>query len=189
MHHFNRYSSHGFHHFTSHLRAISRRMESTERPYIEDILDKYSSMRNLTVLALGSSYWTPPPEALAQLISAGDLDARETHRYGNIQGDINLRELLLSDLHRRGLDRSDMDVLITPGANQAFTNVFLSLVDDGDHSGSYIYVYIDMRLVIRICVYLHAFSDTRTVLFQSEACSSIMRIEYSCLPIQLRFET
>jgi aspartate/methionine/tyrosine aminotransferase len=112
-------------------------MEATERPYIEDVLDKYSSMTNLTVLALGSSYWTPPTEALDRLISSNDIQAREMHRYGNIQGDPKLREAILVDLHRRGLDRTDMDVLITPGANQAFTNAFLSLVDEGDHTGKH----------------------------------------------------
>lgn len=40
------------------------RMEGTENPYIEDVLDKYSSLPNLTMMALGSSYWGPPADAL-----------------------------------------------------------------------------------------------------------------------------
>ena len=42
-------------------------MESTERPYIEDVLEAYSSVPNLTMMALGSSYWGPPDAALKLL--------------------------------------------------------------------------------------------------------------------------
>ena len=43
---------------------MAERMSATEDPYIEDVLEKYSSIPNLTMMALGSSYWEPPAEAL-----------------------------------------------------------------------------------------------------------------------------
>ena len=43
------------------------RMEGTENPYIEDVLESYSSLPNLTMMALGSSYWGPPAEALQRV--------------------------------------------------------------------------------------------------------------------------
>ena len=46
---------------------MSERMSATENPYIEDVLEKYSSIPNLTMMALGSSYWEPPAEALQTL--------------------------------------------------------------------------------------------------------------------------
>ena len=48
---------------------MSKRMSATESPYIEDVLEKYSSIPNLTMMALGSSYWQPPAEALQMLQS------------------------------------------------------------------------------------------------------------------------
>jgi hypothetical protein len=46
---------------------MNKRLEATENPYIEDVLENYSSLPNLTMMALGSSYWGPPPEALSLL--------------------------------------------------------------------------------------------------------------------------
>ena len=47
---------------------MSRKAELTDEPHIENLLEKYSSHSDLTILALGSSYWTPPEEALDQMI-------------------------------------------------------------------------------------------------------------------------
>ena len=46
---------------------MATRMEGTENPYIEDVLESYSSLPNLTMMALGSSYWGPPAAALERL--------------------------------------------------------------------------------------------------------------------------
>ena len=55
---------------------MSNRIQNTERPYIEDILDKYCGIEGIIPLALGSSHWQPPSEALAKLTS--DLTTRTT---------------------------------------------------------------------------------------------------------------
>ena len=47
---------------------MSRKAELADEPHIENLLEKYSSQSDLTVLALGSSYWTPPDEALLDTI-------------------------------------------------------------------------------------------------------------------------
>ena len=39
----------------------STRASDAERPYIEDVLDRFANRSGLTMLALGSSYWSPPP--------------------------------------------------------------------------------------------------------------------------------
>ena len=46
---------------------MAQRMDGTENPYIEDVLESYSSLPNLTMMALGSSYWGPPEAALKLL--------------------------------------------------------------------------------------------------------------------------
>lgn len=55
---------------------MSDRVFSTERPYIEDVLDKYCSIEGVIPLALGSSHWQPPEKALQMLI--GDVSTRNT---------------------------------------------------------------------------------------------------------------
>lgn len=49
--------------------VMTERMLATENPYIEDVLEKYCSIPNLTMMALGSSYWEPPAAALQSLQS------------------------------------------------------------------------------------------------------------------------
>ena len=55
---------------TKKMQGPSKRIINTERAYIEDVLDKYTGpdsdidQSKLHVLALGSSYWGPPEEAL-----------------------------------------------------------------------------------------------------------------------------
>lgn len=46
---------------------MAQRMIGTENPYIEDVLDHYSAVPDLTMMALGSSYWGPPEAALRLL--------------------------------------------------------------------------------------------------------------------------
>ena len=47
---------------------MSRKAELADEPHIENLLEKYSSSSDLTILALGSSYWTPPEEAMHHMI-------------------------------------------------------------------------------------------------------------------------
>lgn len=60
--------------------TASIRLQHTDRPYIEDVLDRYAHLSNVTSLALGSSHWNPPYKALEAITP--DLIARSTHRYG-----------------------------------------------------------------------------------------------------------
>ncbi len=112
---------------------LSQRILRTERPYIEDVLDKYSDLPNITKLALGSSYWGPPQTALESIHN--DLFHISTHKYSNILGMDELRD----EIKRRLLLASggnfptnDNEVVITAGANQAMINIALSLCDPED---------------------------------------------------------
>lgn len=114
---------------------MTSRMEATENPYIEDVLDKYASLPDLTMMALGSSYWGPPTDSLLRV--ANDLGVREVHRYGNILGDTALKEEIRENLNVKGFNTTDLDMMITPGANQGFTNIALALCDPGDTAGGW----------------------------------------------------
>ena len=119
------------------LSNMSKRIQLTERPYIEDVLDKYSSIEGLIALALGSSHWQPPDEALNRLSS--NILERTTQRYGSIEGFEPLKQELIRDLQMRGLEMDGMELAITSGANQAFLNVALTLCDENDDVGKLLY--------------------------------------------------
>jgi len=123
---------HSFRPLSLSLKMISNRVQKTENPYIEDVLDKYCGLPNITNLALGSSHWTPP--TFAQTNLQQDIFARDSHRYGNILGMPELRNKLKTILSHRALDIENIDIAITAGANQAFTNVALTLCDHGDNA-------------------------------------------------------
>jgi aspartate/methionine/tyrosine aminotransferase len=109
----------------------STRVIQTERPHIEDVLDSYSGIPDLTTLALGSSYWNPPDFALSSV--QDELLSRNNHRYGNILGFPPLRRALDSLLHQQGIDMEGMEVSVTAGANQGFLNVAMLLSDTNDN--------------------------------------------------------
>ena len=116
--------------------TVSQRLITTERPYIEDVLDKYSHIDNLTTLAIGSVHWQPPVESLTRLISKDLINERSSHRYGNIEGYTPLRDALRRSLTTKGLVLDGLDIAVTAGGNQAFTNVALALCDSGDNAGN-----------------------------------------------------
>jgi aspartate/methionine/tyrosine aminotransferase len=106
-------------------------MKNSDQPFIEDILEKYSSIENLHILALGSSYWNPPPEVLQTLT----INETSIHRYGGILGLDSLRNIIKKRLKRRGIDTNDLDIVITAGANQGFINIALALCDPNQSAG------------------------------------------------------
>jgi aspartate/methionine/tyrosine aminotransferase len=56
------------------------------------------------------------------------------HKYGGIFGSISLRNMIRMKLISSGMDMSEMEVIITPGANQAFANTSLAICDNGQHT-------------------------------------------------------
>jgi aromatic aminotransferase len=115
--------------------SISNRIQRAERPYIEDVLDYYSAVPNLTKLALGSSHWTVPPCALSDIAA---LSAEVgTHKYNSILGLEPLRRAIRTQLLRESngtFPAANEHVIVTAGANQAMVNVALTLCDSGDRA-------------------------------------------------------
>ena len=115
-------------------RYISRRAELIDEPYIENILEKYNNIPNIKVLALGSPFWPPPSDALESL--SNDLLSINTHKYGSILGMESLRTKVFEMMQNRWhIDMNERDIVITAGANQAFVNIALTLLDESDSAG------------------------------------------------------
>ena len=85
------------------------------------------------VISLGQAlpFFPPPPSALAAARAA--LDRPEVHRYSTDPGLLSLRQVLAERLGETlaAQLRSD-DLIITAGANHAFTLALMTLVDPGD---------------------------------------------------------
>lgn len=111
---------------------MSSRLVKTENPYLEDVCEKYQDVPGLTMMCVGSVYWNPPEKALTSI--ASNLMTPQVNKYGSILGDEKLRIHLQQHLVKAGLDMTDMDLIITAGANQAFNNVALTLCDPGDRA-------------------------------------------------------
>jgi len=119
----------------------SQRLISTEQPFIEDVLDKYinnhSTAEDLIMLALGrciisllevdrcsvdriiilskgSSYWTPPVEALESLGREISFNPG-INKYSYILGLPSLRAHLSNMMVERGLSMEHMDIAVTAG--------------------------------------------------------------------------
>jgi aspartate/methionine/tyrosine aminotransferase len=129
--------------------APSNRLARTERPYIEDVLDAYRDLENLTVLALGSSSWNPPEKALSK--AEKEIFNREIHRYGEILGYPPLQTELRRLLRQQAIKMDKMDIAITAGANQAFLNVATLLTDAQDDVVVVAPYYFSHVMALQLC--------------------------------------
>jgi katanin p60 ATPase-containing subunit A1 len=83
----------------------------------------------LVSLAQGVVHWDPP-EASLQETKDASFD-RENQRYGSCEGLLELRTALKEKLRvENGI--TGAEVMITAGANQAFVNIVLAGLDEGD---------------------------------------------------------
>lgn len=57
------------------------------------------------------------------------------HRYGNILGCTQLQTQIRENMASKGFETSGLEIMITAGANQAFTNIALALCDVNDTAG------------------------------------------------------
>lgn len=126
----------------------ANRMARTERAYIEDVFDKYSSIPGLVSLAVGATSWPPPENALKKL--AVCLDEPEASKYGSIMGYTPLRQMLSDKFVSDGVDMAALNVMITCGANQAFTNTSLALCNEGDRAVIVAPYYFSHKLALQL---------------------------------------
>ena len=132
----------------------SNRLQSTEPPYIENVLEKYADIPDIKILALGSSYWTPPSEVVSSTLSNIN---RLTHRYGAILGDKNLINKLKQKYQNKDICLDGLDFTITCGANQGFFNIALALCDNNQNSSNTILLFYSFLVTSSYfvhCIYL-----------------------------------
>jgi hypothetical protein len=103
---------------------VSKRAARADPAIIDRVLAEH--MRpGVTNLAVGLAHWAPPPN----LLSGPPVDSR----YGDCHGDPALLDVLRSKLsHENGIDMQGREVMVTPGANQAFVHALLAVCDNAD---------------------------------------------------------
>jgi len=121
--------------------SVSSRIQDTLDPCVvlmKDLIGKYAhawdDRGGIFSLAQGVVYWKPPKQVTTALIQAIQDDEKklatspQLHTYGPDEGLPLLRSAIQQKLAREnGL--SNHDVMITMGANQAYINCILSLIN------------------------------------------------------------
>eukprot|EP00199_Chlamydomonas_sp_CCMP681_P002316 CAMPEP_0119111636 /NCGR_PEP_ID=MMETSP1180-20130426/36531_1 /TAXON_ID=3052 ORGANISM="Chlamydomonas cf sp, Strain CCMP681" /NCGR_SAMPLE_ID=MMETSP1180 /ASSEMBLY_ACC=CAM_ASM_000741 /LENGTH=423 /DNA_ID=CAMNT_0007098707 /DNA_START=46 /DNA_END=1317 /DNA_ORIENTATION=- len=113
------------------LPTCSQRVRDTDDPVIVAMKQLIASSPRPTLsLAQGVVHWAPPPQALQAAAHVLATDPVSISAYGASDGLPALKAALMAKLGARGLNQHQ--VMVTTGANQAFVNVVLALVDKQD---------------------------------------------------------
>ncbi len=109
---------------------IGKRVEETQSPPLV-ALGQLAAQHDCISLGQGAPYYYPPSwvfDSLKQRL--GDSDV---HRYTSDPGLVEVRESIARKLQSdQGINVDASQLVLTPGANQAFYNILLTLTDPGD---------------------------------------------------------
>ncbi len=85
-------------------------------------------------LAQGVVYWTPPSTVEEAILQAMNDPTSALHSYAPDEGLPELIDAIRQKLSRENNLSGDLEVIVTSGANQAYMNCVLTLLDEGDLS-------------------------------------------------------
>ena len=142
----------------SKLPTMSTKVQQTLDPcvvlmkqLIGQYADQWKDKGGIFSLAQGVVYWKPPPEA-TQAMQASLLDDESSlHLYGPDEGLPELRTALQDKIAtENGL--SNHDVLVTVGANQAYVNAVVTLLNAQDKSVVFAPYYFNHVMALQMTV-------------------------------------
>ena len=136
-------------HHQSVLNALkqSRRIRATDPPCIVQMQQMLRGKDDVISLAQGIVHWQPPAAALDA--AREFIGAPETSLYCADDGLPDLRAALLRKLaSKNGIVGSD--VMVTQGANQAYMNLVLTLLDAGDAALLYRPYYFNHLMALQM---------------------------------------
>jgi aspartate/methionine/tyrosine aminotransferase len=126
---------------------MSRRIQLTDTPCIVSMQQMMRGREGVISLAQGIVHWQPPKEALASAAAA--VSEVQSSQYGADDGLPELRAALKDKIAaENGLVKSE--IMVTAGANQAYTNVVLSLLDAGDHAALFAPYYFNHMMALQM---------------------------------------
>eukprot|EP00898_Chlorokybus_atmophyticus_P003042 jgi/Chlat1/3739/Chrsp259S03885 len=109
--------------------TFSKRIVATDPPCIIQMQRLMRGTEGVMSLAQGIVHWTPPQKALDAAAAA--ISDPLTSKYGADDGMLDLRAALVEKLKNEN-GMKNPAVMVTAGANQAFTNVVVALCDASD---------------------------------------------------------
>lgn len=128
----------------------SERMAAVQTPVIPTVAELIRANPDTISLGQGVAYYGPPKEAVDQITAF--LNDPSNNRYGAVQGDPRLLELLESKLR----SENDIDchrgfrVVVTAGANMGFLNALCAITDPGDEIILPVPYYFNQEMAIRM---------------------------------------
>jgi len=136
--------------------AVSQKITNTLDPcvvlmkeMVGQYADEWKDKGGIFSLAQGVVYWRPPPSASQAIKDALDEDESMLHMYGPDEGLLELREKLSSKIaEENGL--TDHHVMVTTGANQAYMNCVLTLLDETDKAVVFAPFYFNHVMAIQM---------------------------------------
>jgi len=131
-------------------RVQSGRIQATDTPCIVTMQKMLASAPRDDILSLaqGIVHWRPPDDALARARDA--VGEPDTSKYGADDGLPALRSALARKLARRNGLTAASEVMVTAGANQAYTNLVLATLDAGDAAVLYAPYYFNHLMALQM---------------------------------------
>jgi aspartate/methionine/tyrosine aminotransferase len=124
-------------------------MDAVQAPIIPIVGELIRTTPGTISLGQGMVSWGPPPEAIEAAQDAAGAWA--THRYGAVEGDSRLLEVLGRKLRdENGLDLTGSRILVTAGSNMAFQSVVLAISQPGDDIVLPAPFYFNHEMAVRI---------------------------------------
>lgn len=127
--------------------STSDRIRSTDEPCVVATKRLVSSVPGTLSLAQGIVHWQPPPQALER--AKAMVYDPSCSGYGPDEGSPALREALRAKLAKEN-NLYGYDVHVTAGANQAFVNVVLSLLDSTDRACLFVPYYFNHLMALQM---------------------------------------
>lgn len=125
----------------------SKRVRATDTPCIVTMQKMLRGKEGIMSLAQGIVHWPPPP-CVAEALTAAATEP-DTFQYGADDGRADLRHALVEKLRsENGLE--GVDVMVTAGANQAYTNIVVALLDAEDKSVLFAPYYFNHLMALQM---------------------------------------
>ena len=130
----------------------SSRILNTDDPIVAQMRRLVQSVPNTASLAQGIVYYAPPATALERVQAALSDPATQKvlNSYGADEGIPELRARLREKLAKEN-KLTNVDVFVTHGAQQAFANVVISLMDAEDEAVLFAPFYFNHKMAIQMC--------------------------------------
>lgn len=125
----------------------SKRIRLTDTPCIVTMQKMLKGKEGIISLAQGIVHWAPPLAVTTAVAAA--LEEKDTHGYSADDGIPQLKEALLKKLREEnGIE--GVQLMVTQGANQAYTNAVVALMDAEDGAVLFAPYYFNHMMALQM---------------------------------------